>query len=320
MSPWTRLGKIDLEETEFEREVEDMRTVGVVALCLLLATAVAAEQLAKPDFSGTWKFNQARSGLESNAPTKSIFVIHHQDPSFRLTRAHTWGERADTLSFEVTTDGEEHYRKEGQDGEYESWTRLSWLGDELVLDMKLAYSGEEGTNVVHYRLADEGRRFIAVEWYHMPKTQHHNYWTFDRVEKTPFVEGGSSLEEFAERYSAAWSSQDPDKVAAFFSENGSLRVNDGEAAVGREAIAGVAQEFMTALPDMVVIFDKLEERDERVLFHWTLWATNSGPGGTGKRVCVSGYESWLLDESGLVAESQGHFPTAEYERQLEVGI
>ena len=139
------------------------------------------------------------------------------------------------------------------------------------------------------------------------------------MEEAPVIEGESSVEEFAERYSAAWSSQDPDKVAKFFSEEGSLRVNDGEAAVGRDAIAGIAQGFMTALPDMVVIFDKLEEGGERVLFHWTLWATNSGPGGTGNRVRVSGYESWLLDESGLVAESQGNFPTAEYGRQLEVG-
>jgi nuclear transport factor 2 (NTF2) superfamily protein len=140
-----------------------------------------------------------------------------------------------------------------------------------------------------------------------------------QTNEAPVVEDEDSVEEFAERYAAAWSSQDPASVAAFYAAEGSLAVNEAAPAVGREALTEVAQGFMTDLPDMVVLFDRLEERDGRVLFHWTLEATNSGPGGTGMRVRVSGYESWLLDENGLIAESKGHFPTAEYERQLEVG-
>jgi hypothetical protein len=30
-------------------------------------------------------------------------------------------------------------------------------------------------------LLDEGKKFIAVKWYHVPSEQHHDYWTFDRV-------------------------------------------------------------------------------------------------------------------------------------------
>ena len=145
---------------------------------LLLATALAAGEGTKPDFSGTWIFNPAKSKLESTAPTKSIFVIEHQDPLFKLTRTHTRGEKSNTLALEVTTDGKEHYRK---DGEYEAWTRMTWMGEELVLDMKMAYRGERGTNVVHYRLAEGGKTFIAAEWYHMPGKVHHNLWVFDRA-------------------------------------------------------------------------------------------------------------------------------------------
>ena len=155
-----------------------MNKIGITALWLLLTTALAAGDGTKPNFSGTWKFNPATSGLEMTAPTKSILVIEHQEPRFKLTRTHTWGEKSETLTFEFTTDGKEHYQK---DGEMETWSRVTWMGEELVLDMKVAYGGEQGTNVVHYRLADGGNRFIAVEWYHMPSSQHHNYWTFDRV-------------------------------------------------------------------------------------------------------------------------------------------
>lgn len=250
------------------------------------------------------------------APMKSTFWIEHHDERFKLTRTHVWGERWDTLSFEATTDGVEHYKKRGQS---ESWTRMYWLAEELVLDMKLAYGGEQGTNLVHYRLADGGNTFVAAEWYHGAGKQHHNLWVLDRAPVAQAVDSRDRVKEFAERYTAAWGSQDPVRVAKFFSETGSLRVNDGEPAVGRDAIAAIAREFMTALPDMVLLFDGLEGRGGRVRFHWTLEATNSGPGGSGKKVRVSGYESWRLDEDGLIAESQGHFPTAEYERQLEVG-
>jgi len=283
---------------------------------LLLASALPAENGAEPDFSGTWIFNPEKSRLEMSVPQKSIFWIEHKNASFKLTRTHNYGERWDTLSFDSPTDGQEIYRDIHG---FETWTRLYWMGEELVLDMKLAYRGEQGTNVVHYRLADEGKTFVAAEWYHMPSRQHHNLWVFDRMPEAAGFEDEIRMKELAEGYTAAWGSQDPASVAGFFAEKGSLRINEDDPAVGREAIAGVAREFMTALPDMVLRFDGLEGRGDLTRFHWTLEGTNSGPGGTGKRVRVSGFETWRLDEEGLIAESQGDFPTAEYERQLEVG-
>ena len=124
------------------------------------------------------------------------------------------------------------------------------------------------------------------------------------------------LKEFATRYAVAWCSQDPEKVAAFFAERGSISINNGPPAVGRGAIAKEAQAFMTTFPDMIVTFDKLEPRDGAVAFHWTLTGTNTGPGGTGNKVRISGYELWKIDNDGLIGESKGNFDAADYERQL----
>ena len=126
----------------------------------------------------------------------------------------------------------------------------------------------------------------------------------------------SELNHFASRYAKAWCSQDPEKVAAFFAERGSISINSGPPAVGRAAIAKEAQAFMATFPDMIVTFDKLEPRGENTGFHWTLTGTNTGPGGTGKRVRISGYELWKIDKDGLIAQSKGNFDAAEYERQL----
>ena len=129
----------------------------------------------------------------------------------------------------------------------------------------------------------------------------------------------SDLTEFATRYTQAWSSQNPASVAAFFSENGALKINDGEPSVGRSAITATAQSFMTALPDMVLVMDSLGRSGERVTYHWTLTGTNTGPGGTGNAVHISGFEEWLFGPDGLIAHSQGHMDEAEYARQLAAG-
>ena len=130
----------------------------------------------------------------------------------------------------------------------------------------------------------------------------------------------AQLRKLATGYTEAWGSQDAARVATFYSPDGSLTVNDGASAVGCDAIREVAQGFMTAFPDMKVLMDALEFEDGRTVYRWTLVGTNTGPGGTGKRVRISGFEEWKIGADGLIAESQGHFDSAEYQRQLEQGV
>jgi nuclear transport factor 2 (NTF2) superfamily protein len=126
-------------------------------------------------------------------------------------------------------------------------------------------------------------------------------------------------EAFAKRYTAAWCSKDPANVAAFFAAEGSLKVNDGEPAVGTKAITEVARGFMTSFPDLELQMDALEPRGDRLLYRWTLIGTNSGPGGSGHKVHISGYENWQFGDDGLIAESLGHFDEVDYQRQLQHG-
>ena len=125
------------------------------------------------------------------------------------------------------------------------------------------------------------------------------------------------LTTFAKRYAKAWCSRKPESIAAFFAENGSLRVNNDAPAIGRAAIAEIARGFMREFPDMTVTFDKLQPRGDRTAFHWTLTGTYAG---TGNHVRISGYELWKINNAGLIAESCGHFDAAEYERQLNHGV
>ena len=128
------------------------------------------------------------------------------------------------------------------------------------------------------------------------------------------------LRDFARRYAEAWCSQDPARVAEHFAPEGSLTINDGTPSVGRGAITEAARSFMIAFPDMRVLMDDLRVREDGSEFHWTLVGTNTGPGGTGNRVQISGFEEWTIGDDGLVAQSLGHFDQAEYDRQIAHGF
>jgi len=117
------------------------------------------------------------------------------------------------------------------------------------------------------------------------------------------------LNDFAGRYAKAWCSQNPESVAAFFAANALFTVNGGPPTPALE----IARGFMRDFPDMTVTFDKLEPRGDGTAFHWTLTGRYAG---TGNHVRISGYELWKIDNAGLIAESNGQFDSAEYERQL----
>ena len=76
---------------------------------------------------------------------------------------------------------------------------------------------------------------------------------------------------------------------------------------------------MTAFPDMKVHMNDLVVEPDAVTYCWTLTGTNTGSGGTGQRVRISGFEEWQIGADGLIAGSQGHFNSAEYQRQFGHG-
>jgi nuclear transport factor 2 (NTF2) superfamily protein len=122
------------------------------------------------------------------------------------------------------------------------------------------------------------------------------------------------VREFARSYSEAWCSRDPARVAAHFVPGGTIAVNGGEPTEATE----VARSFISTFPDIQVFMDDVVfNDDDTVEFHWTFTGTDTGPGGSGNAVRISGFEEWTFGDQGLVVTSRGHFDQDEYDRQLE---
>jgi hypothetical protein len=124
------------------------------------------------------------------------------------------------------------------------------------------------------------------------------------------------IRDLARSYTDAWCSHDPARVADHYVPGGTIAINGG----APTDVAEVARSFISAFPDIEVFMDDLVFRDETVEYHWTFTGTSTGPGGTGKRVRISGFEEWAVGDEGLVLESQGHYDEGEYNRQLAHGV
>ena len=169
-----------------------------------------------------------------------------------------------------------------------------------------AFGVPKSHNMDYFILMKDGEswKFLSLSYSATPIPE--NERTFD-------------LNIFGKSYAQTWCSQRPEFVSMFFAEDGSLSVNDGKPAVGRNDISSVVKSFMTAFPDIIVSMDSLVNSPKGTEFHWTFTGTNTGPNGTGKKVKIHGVEIWQI-ENGLIKESKGSFDTEEYERQVKYGV
>ncbi len=126
----------------------------------------------------------------------------------------------------------------------------------------------------------------------------------------------AEAEERARAYTEAWFSHVPEAVASFYAEDGRITINGGEPSNGRGEVTEMARGFIGAFPDIIVHMDDIRSSGTHAVYRWTLEGHNTGPGGTGKYVKVSGWEYWRYSDDGLIAESFGHFDAEDYERQL----
>jgi nuclear transport factor 2 (NTF2) superfamily protein len=120
------------------------------------------------------------------------------------------------------------------------------------------------------------------------------------------------VRDLARRYTEAWCSQDPVRVAAHYGPGGMIAINGGEPT----PIEDVARSFIESFPDIQVFMDDLAFTEQGVAYRWTFTGTSSE---TGKWVRIPGVEIWTIGEDGLIAASKGAYDEAEYERQLEHG-
>lgn len=124
------------------------------------------------------------------------------------------------------------------------------------------------------------------------------------------------VKKLSRRYTQAWNSHDPERIAAQFTPDGRFIVEDGASYAGSASLANMAEEFLSELPDLKMHMTRLERDGDRVLYHWTISGTHAATGAT---VELTGVESWLLAQDGRIQESRETWDEADYRAQVGGG-
>jgi hypothetical protein len=153
--------------------------VRVGALALLmggLGCASLSVRGNRPNFTGTWALNLAKSRLEVPPPDSTLFVIRHQEPTVRMFRTHARAGRLDTATVMLRTDSSEVlWKLRGAEVASRTW----WDGNELVFWSGFARDTLRASQVVRYSLSADRKTFTAIESVDAGAASHVNRWVFD---------------------------------------------------------------------------------------------------------------------------------------------
>jgi len=88
---------------------------------------------------------------------------------------------------------------------------------------------------------------------------------------------GSALQEFIDRYNAAWNSHDVDAIVGMHTDDSIFENHTtGDVNVGREAIGAAIQGIFTVFPDLEFETRRQYLRDDLVIQEWTARGTHLG--------------------------------------------
>jgi hypothetical protein len=109
----------------------------------------------KPNFSGTWKLNIAKSDFGVLPPSNGrTDVIDHQDPNLKDTVADDAAQGQQNYTLAMTTDGKEATNNPGG---LEMKNVATWSANTLSVNTKLQFQGSDVTIKTIWALSDDGK-------------------------------------------------------------------------------------------------------------------------------------------------------------------
>ena len=117
--------------------------VQVIALLVCSMSVMASTQSVKPNFTGKWDLNVAKSDFGQTPPVESMVqVIEHREPNIRITTTMKSPVGQVSTVQELTTDGREHVNTiDAMGGEQAIRITGRWEGDTLATSWSLNAKG-----------------------------------------------------------------------------------------------------------------------------------------------------------------------------------
>ena len=142
------------------------------------APATAAGNGGKPNFSGTWKMNVAKSDFgPMPAPDSRTDVIEHNDPAMKINVSQKGGQGDVEAVVNYTTDGKEVTNTIAQ---REQKSTVVWQGSNLVVNSKFTVNDAEITTKSVWTLSEDGKTLTQNIHAESPMGEIDLKWVFDK--------------------------------------------------------------------------------------------------------------------------------------------
>ena len=141
-----------------------MKRASFVALLLVLGVSSAWAQGAKPNFSGTWQLDPAKSEFgPMPPPTSMVTTIEHKDPKVVIKSAQK-SDQGDVVNERtITTDGKPNINKlKTQMGDQDVTSTTNWSGNQLVTEFKMEINGTGLEFRDTYSLSPDGKMLTVT--------------------------------------------------------------------------------------------------------------------------------------------------------------
>jgi hypothetical protein len=146
------LDRLEFATMEYKEMIRKLISLSVLIFALPLVSVLAQQ---KPDYSGTWKLNVAKSEFGAfPGPTSRTDVIAQKEPviTSNVTTDGSQGKLAYTANY--STDGKE---TTNSIGEFVSKSTARWDGDKLIINSKLKINDADIEVVATWVLAADGK-------------------------------------------------------------------------------------------------------------------------------------------------------------------
>jgi hypothetical protein len=162
----------------------DMRRIFFAACLIALAAPVASlvAQGAKPNFSGTWNLDVAKSDFGgAPAPDSIVHVIEHKDPSLKVTTTQKGQQGEVTNTRNLTTDGKETVNKmRTMVGEQDVTSTTKWNGNKLANVYKVDIQGTAIEINEAWEVSEGGKVLSVSRDVKTPQGDFHQQYVFNK--------------------------------------------------------------------------------------------------------------------------------------------
>ena len=132
-----------------------------------LGLAIPAGAWAKPNFSGDWKLNAAKSDFgQMTGPEKMDRKIIHEDPNLKFSTVQSGPQGEVTTDMAYTTDGKPTINKTPTG---DATGTATWDGDALVIVNKRQFQSLEITETDRWTLSEDGKTLTIAHKVSMPR-------------------------------------------------------------------------------------------------------------------------------------------------------